>query len=124
MMKNISISKGLLALAIPIATVATVAIVANHKQQTVLLTKHSPEVVKLDVDHKQYGDIDTLQRDADVVVRATVLNSGDTTQGLPVGISPDGRVIPSVPQTNFAVKVDKVLRGSVTTGQITVSLTG
>jgi hypothetical protein len=111
-----------LLVSVVILGVVAVGIYQQH-QYVNTAAQESPEVVKLDVDHKRYSDIGSLRHDADIVIRGTVLTSGETTQGTPT-VAADGRSIPAIPQTNFTINVERALKGKDVAKQITINLTG
>lgn len=114
-------TRGLL-VSVVVLGVIVVGVYQQH-QHVSTAAQESPEVVKLDVDHKRYSDIGSLRRDADIVIRGTVLTGGETIQGTPT-IAADGHNIPAIPQTNFTVNVERTLKGKNIASQVTISLTG
>lgn len=83
------------------------------------------EVVHLGADHKTYKSVKELKINAGIVLVGRVMDSGSTVQASPVGVAADGRLLPALPQTNFTVQVEKVMRGSIDGAKkVSVALTG
>lgn len=83
----------------------------------------TPEVITLDLDHKEYDDVESLKADADIVLTGTVLGSRVISEQS-VEKSVDGTAIPALPHTLYQVKVKQVLKGDLAANAVTVSQLG
>lgn len=67
--------------------------------------------VAISLDYKTYKNLNDLEEDSDTIILGTVVDSGTTIQGSPIGVSPDGQPVPGLVKTVFSVRVERVLRG-------------
>src|SRR5262245_36569228 len=102
------------------AVLATAAFVAlRPDDQPVAVTRTQ----QVSLDHQIYANAKELKVESDLVIRGTVLDSGQSITSAPL-VAEDGQEIPSTPVTEFQVAVTKIFKGNLDTDQITVVLTG
>jgi hypothetical protein len=79
----------------------------------------------LHADHATYSSVTDLRKASDVIIEGAVL-SATTNPGTSLGTDPAGNPLPALPSTDYAVRVDRQLKGGFgLTGQtVAVSLSG
>lgn len=113
-----------------IVVVSAAALLAACGRATPVAAPAAPEpaplpTFTLDADHPTYDDVPGVRDDSDVVVIARVLgSSAGAASALPA--SGDGTPTPSIPHTNYQVRVQRQLKGgfALVDRTITVVLTG
>lgn len=116
----------LASLVIVVGIVAGFVFVSRDDPDSAPSASNEIQTIQLDVDHPTYSNQAELKADADVVILGNPEDQGQTfVEDQSIATSPSGQDVPSVPMTEFHIKVKKVFKGDVSADEvIVVVLTG